>query len=85
MVYAQGNWISAIPETPYLQIGESKYGKPALDHIVHPGLSLDDGYQRIYWDPIEATDLYTRQCALSVSTRDFAMMAATLANGGATL
>jgi putative proteasome-type protease len=43
MVYAQGNWIGATPETPYLQIGESKYGKPALDHIVHPGLSLDDG------------------------------------------
>jgi putative proteasome-type protease len=43
MVYSQGNWISATPETPYLQIGESKYGKPALDHIVHPGLSLDDG------------------------------------------
>lgn len=43
MVYPQGNWITATPETPYLQIGESKYGKPALDHIVHPGLSLDDG------------------------------------------
>jgi putative proteasome-type protease len=43
MIYPQGNWITATPETPYLQIGESKYGKPALDHIVHPGLSLDDG------------------------------------------
>jgi putative proteasome-type protease len=43
LIYPQGNWITATPETPYLQIGESKYGKPALDHIVHPGLSLDDG------------------------------------------
>jgi len=43
LIYSQGNWITATPETPYLQIGESKYGKPALDHIVHPGLSLDDG------------------------------------------
>ena len=40
------------------------------------------GYQRIYFDPVEATDLYTRQCALSVTARDLAVMAATLANGG---
>lgn len=40
------------------------------------------GYQRIYFDPIEATDLYTRQCALNVTARDLAVMAATLANGG---
>jgi putative proteasome-type protease len=43
MVYPQGNTIAATPETPFLQIGESKYGKPALDHIVDPGLSLNDG------------------------------------------
>lgn len=40
------------------------------------------GYQRIYFDPVEATDIYTRQCALSVTSRDLAVMAATLANGG---
>jgi glutaminase len=44
--------------------------------------SLLQGYQRIYWDPVEATDLYTRQCALRVTARDLALMAATLANGG---
>ena len=43
LIYPQGNWMTATPETPFLQIGESKYGKPALDHIVHPGLSLEDG------------------------------------------
>lgn len=43
MVYPQGNYITASPETPYLQIGESKYGKPALDRIVHPGQSLAEG------------------------------------------
>lgn len=43
LIYPQGNAIAATPQTPFLQIGESKYGKPALDHIVHPGLSLDDG------------------------------------------
>jgi putative proteasome-type protease len=43
LVYAQGNFISAAPETPYLQIGETKYGKPALDRVVDPALSLEDG------------------------------------------
>ena len=32
----------ATPETPYLQIGESKYGKPPLDNIGHANLSLED-------------------------------------------
>jgi len=45
LIYPQGNYIAASKETPYLQIGESKYGKPALDRIVHPGLSLDQGAQ----------------------------------------
>jgi putative proteasome-type protease len=43
LVYPQGNFISASPETPYLQIGETKYGKPALDRVVEPGLTLEDG------------------------------------------
>jgi glutaminase len=33
-------------------------------------------------DPIEALDLYFRQCSITVSCRDLAMMAATLANDG---
>jgi glutaminase len=37
---------------------------------------------RIYSDPAEATDLYTRQCSLNVSARDLAVMGATLADGG---
>lgn len=37
---------------------------------------------RIYCDPAEATDLYTRQCSLNVSARDLAVMGATLADGG---
>ena len=43
LVYPQGNYISASAETPYLQIGETKYGKPALDRVVEPGLTLEDG------------------------------------------
>ncbi len=36
----------------------------------------------IWFDPEASTDLYTRQCSLSVTTQDLALMAATLANGG---
>jgi putative proteasome-type protease len=43
LIYPQGNYFSASPETPYLQIGENKYGKPALDRIASPVLSLEDG------------------------------------------
>ena len=43
LIYPQGNYIAASPETPYLQIGESKYGKPGLDRIVDAGMSIDEG------------------------------------------
>jgi len=33
-VYPQGNFIEASEDTPYFQIGESKYGKPILDRII---------------------------------------------------
>ena len=39
-------------------------------------------YGSIYCDPVEAVDLYTKQCSLNVSARDLAVMAATLADGG---
>lgn len=41
-VYAAGNFIEATRETPYFQIGESKYGKPILDRVVGPQTSLDE-------------------------------------------
>ena len=43
MIYSQGNYITSSPQTPYLQIGESKYGKPALDRIASPNLKLNEG------------------------------------------
>jgi glutaminase len=43
---------------------------------------LLQSYGRIYLDPAEATDLYTKQCSLNVSARDLAVMGATLADGG---
>ncbi|MFO7542207.1 MAG: proteasome-type protease [Thiobacillus sp.] len=42
LIYPEGNYISASPETPYLQIGETKYGKPILDRIVTPATTLED-------------------------------------------
>lgn len=42
MVYPQGNFISASDDTPYLQIGENKYGKPILDRIVAGTTTLED-------------------------------------------
>jgi glutaminase len=43
---------------------------------------LLQSYGRIYMDPAEAVDLYTKQCALNVSAKDLAVMGATLADGG---
>ncbi|WP_243224772.1 glutaminase A [Microbacterium sp. CIAB417] len=40
------------------------------------------GYGRLEGDPDEIVDVYTRQCALSVTTHDLAVMGATLADGG---
>ncbi|TFY96925.1 proteasome-type protease [Ramlibacter rhizophilus] len=41
-VYSAGNFIEATAETPFFQIGESKYGKPVLDRLVRPETSLDE-------------------------------------------
>ena len=41
-LYAAGNFIEATRDTPFLQIGEIKYGKPILDRIITPGVSLVD-------------------------------------------
>lgn len=41
LVYPQGNHITTSGNTVYLQIGESKYGKPVLDRIMTPEVSLE--------------------------------------------
>jgi putative proteasome-type protease len=43
MVYPEGNGITTSPQTPYLQIGESKYGKPILDRFIKMTTPLDEG------------------------------------------
>ncbi|MEM6550482.1 MAG: peptidase [Pseudomonadota bacterium] len=40
MVYSPGNFIEATEDTPYLQIGEHKYGKPILDRVIEPATPL---------------------------------------------
>ncbi|CAA9890819.1 putative proteasome-type protease [Candidatus Methylobacter favarea] len=42
MVYAEGNSITTSANTPFLQIGESKYGKPILDRFLRLGNSIDE-------------------------------------------
>jgi putative proteasome-type protease len=42
MIYAAGNFIEATADTPYLQIGEHKYGKPILDRSVSEMTTLDE-------------------------------------------
>ncbi len=42
LVYPQGNFITTSEQTPFLQIGETKYGRPLLDRIIRPTTSLDD-------------------------------------------
>ena len=42
LIYPQGNYISASDDTPYLQVGETKYGKPILDRVIRPDTLLED-------------------------------------------
>lgn len=49
------------------------------NHVIAQLLS---SYKCLYSDPLEAVDLYTRQCSLDVTAKDLAVMAATLADGG---
>lgn len=43
LVYSAGNFIEALAEAPYFQIGESKYGKPVLDRLITPKTTLEEG------------------------------------------
>ena len=41
-IYAEGNFIEAGDQTPYLQTGETKYGKPIIDRVITNSTSLSD-------------------------------------------
>lgn len=42
LIYSEGNFIEAMDDTPYFQIGEFKYGKPIIDRVVGMETSLED-------------------------------------------
>jgi len=42
MLYQEGNFIEATPETPFFQVGETKYGKPIIDRVVKRSTSVID-------------------------------------------
>jgi putative proteasome-type protease len=42
-IYSAGNFIEATQDTPYLQVGEHKYGKPILDRTARYDTELYDG------------------------------------------
>ncbi len=47
LIYPEGNFIEATEDTPFLQIGEHKYGKPILDRVVKPATSLADAKKAV--------------------------------------
>ena len=47
MIYPEGNFIEATEDTPFLQIGETKYGKPILDRVIRKTTSMDDARKAV--------------------------------------
>jgi putative proteasome-type protease len=47
LIYTAGNFIEAQEDTPYLQIGEHKYGKPILDRVIRPDTPIDDAVKAV--------------------------------------
>lgn len=66
-----------------LEVDEAVYESESRTNLRNQGIAhLLESYGRLYADPDETTDLYTRQCSLLVTSDDLAAMGATLANGG---
>ncbi|GAO40994.1 glutaminase [Flavihumibacter petaseus NBRC 106054] len=66
-----------------LQLNGPVYISEAGDNLRNQAIAhLLLAYGRMYFDPVQSTDVYTKQCAINVNARDLGIMAATLANGG---
>jgi glutaminase len=65
----------SVNDEVYLSASETNYRNQSIGRLLQ-------SYGRIYIDPAQAVDLYTRQCALNVSAKDLAVMGATMADGG---
>ncbi|MEM7211830.1 MAG: peptidase [Pseudomonadota bacterium] len=48
MVYSPGNFIEAVPDTPFFQIGERKYGKPILDRLITMQTPMSDALKAVF-------------------------------------
>jgi putative proteasome-type protease len=47
LIYTAGNFIESSDDTPFLQIGEHKYGKPILDRVIKPETTLDEATKAV--------------------------------------
>ncbi len=66
-----------------LYVNQPVYISEAGDNLRNQAIAhLLFAYGRMYFDPVQATDVYTKQCAINVNAKDLAIMASTLANGG---
>ena len=66
-----------------LQLDEEVYASATETNFRNRSIAwLLETRNCIYSEPLQATDLYTKQCSLNVSARDLAVMGATLADGG---
>ncbi len=66
-----------------LTLNVDVYESEAATNQRNQGIArLLESYGRIYFDPLETTDVYTKQCSLNVTVKDLAVMGATLADGG---
>lgn len=48
LIYSAGNFIEATDDTPFLQVGEHKYGKPILDRVIAPETPLDQALKAVF-------------------------------------
>jgi glutaminase len=66
-----------------LELDAEIYASEAATNLRNRGIAkLLEGYEQMYFDALQATDIYTKQCSLKVSAQDLAVMGATLADGG---
>ncbi len=71
---AAGEKLSLIDEV-YKSEAATNDGNKALSYLLKK-------YERIYADPFESVDIYTKQCSVGVNVEQLARMGATLANNG---
>lgn len=82
LIYPEGNFIEATSDTPFLQIGEHKYGKPILDRVIQPTTPLDDARKAALLSmdstlrsnlsvgmPLDLTIIKTGECKIHKSQR----------------